>query len=112
MKIQLEIPDDVFEELSYRNLYLIAGIEPIAFKNRDDKWKIKTSACSMYGKCCKKLKEGFTFPIVNEQCVYLQNPAGFGDKWICSLGLNRPIGCSIANFTTDYCTVKYEYVKG
>lgn len=112
MKIQLEIPDNVVEDLSYRNLYLIAGIELIAFKIRDDKWKIKTSACSMCGKCCQNLREDFVFPVINGQCIHLINPAGYGNKWICDLGLNRPMGCNVFTSTADYCTEKYEYVKG
>ena len=111
MKITLEIPDDVVEDFKERNLYVFAGIDLVAGKNRDDRWKIKTSGCSMCGKCCRDLGRTHPFPVIDKKCIYLINPAGYGDKWFCQLGLNRPFACGVSINNYDYCTVKYEYMK-
>ena len=111
MKINLEIPDDIVEDFKDRNLRIFAGIELIAEKNRGDKWQIKISGCSMCGECCKQLPKNFIFPTINGQCIYLVNPEGYGDKWICGLKTNRPFGCAVGNSTLKNCTVKYEYLK-
>ena len=111
MKIILEIPDDIVEDLKDRNLYLFAGMDAIAFKNRGDKWKIKIKGCSMCGECCKHLTKEHPFPIIDGQCVYLMNPPGYGEKWICGLIINRPFNCAISNTRAKYCKIKYEYQK-
>ena len=111
MKIDLEIPDNIVSDLKDRNIRVFAGIDLIAEKLRGDKWKIKVSGCLMCGKCCMNLKKEHIFPVIDGRCIYLVNPKGYGDKWVCSLGVNRPHGCAVATPTTDYCTVKYEYVE-
>ena len=111
MKITLDIPDNIVDQIQDRNLYLMAGIDLVAEKLRGDKWKIKTSGCSMCGKCCKELREEHPFPVIDGQCVYLENPEGYGDKWVCGLRINRPFGCSISTTTADYCNVKFEYME-
>jgi len=111
MHIKLDIPNEIVEDLKDRNIRVFAGIDLIAEKLKDDKWKIKVSGCSMCGRCCKELKKEHPFPIINGQCVYLENPPGYGDKWFCQLGLNRPFGCAISTSTAEYCKVKYEYIK-
>ena len=89
----------------------MAGIEMIAFKNRGDKWQIKTGVCSMCGKCCMTRKNNYIFPVIDGKCVYLENPEGYGDKWVCGLGGFRPIACSVSNPIDKYCTVKFKYVE-
>ena len=111
MKIALEIPDNIVPDFKERNIRVFAGIDLIAEKLRGDKWKIKVSGCSMCGKCCMNLSKEHIFPVIDGRCIYLVNPPGYGDKWICSLGVNRPHGCAVSTPTADYCTVKYEYVK-
>lgn len=111
MKIELDFPDDLIEDFKERTLRIFAGIEMIAFKIRGDKWQVKTSSCAMCGKCCKNLPKEFPFPVVNGQCIYLINPKGYGKKWVCSLGINRPFGCAVADTTAKYCKVKYKYLK-
>lgn len=111
MKINLDFPDDLIEQFKDRNIRIFAGIDLIAEKLRGDKWKIKISGCSMCGKCCMNLKEDHPFPIIDGQCIYLENPPGYGYKWICGLRVNRPQGCAVSNPTAEYCTVKYEYVE-
>jgi len=111
MKITLEVPNKIVSDLKDRNIRVFAGIDLIAEKLRGDKWKIKTQKCSMCGKCCMNLKKDHIFPVVDGQCVYLVNPPGYGDKWICGLRVNRPHGCAISTPTADYCTVKFEYVS-
>ena len=111
MKIILDIPDDIVEDFKERNLRVFAGIELIAYKYRGDKWMIKIEGCSMCGECCKHLPKEHPFPVIDEQCIYLINPPGYGDKWICALGINRPFGCAVSNTTAKYCKVKYKYMK-
>jgi len=111
MEITLEIPDNIVSDLKDRNIRVFAGIDLIAEKLRGDKWKIKTSGCSMCGKCCKDLGKVYPFPVIDGQCIHLVNPPGYGDKWFCGLGVNRPFGCAILTPTADYCKVKYEYMK-
>lgn len=111
MKIKLDFPDSLLEDFKERTLMVFAGIEMIAFKNRGDRWKIKTSSCVMCGKCCKDLKKEHPFPVINGQCIYLVNPPGYGDKWICGLRISRPFNCAISNTTAKYCKVKYKYIE-
>ena len=111
MKIELNFPDDLLEDFKERTLRVFAGIELIAFKNRSDNWQIKTSGCSMCGECCKQLSDKYSFPVIDGQCIYLTNPRGYGDKWICSLGINRPFGCCVTTPTLKNCTIKYEYIE-
>lgn len=111
MKIALEISDNIVDQLKDRNIRVFAGIDLIAERLRSDKWKIKVSGCSMCGKCCMNLKKEHPFPVIDGQCVYLVNPSGYGDKWICGLGVNRPHGCAVSTPATDYCNVKFEYMK-
>jgi len=115
MKITLEIPDDLFEDLAKRTIRIFAETDMIAYKYMGWNWKIKTKACSMCGKCCMNLPMdnlADNFPVVkNGQCVYIKN---VGDKWVCGLGeWWRPFGCvsSDRNDPTDYCTVRYREVK-
>ena len=111
MKITLDFPDDLVEDFKKRTLRVFAGIELIALKYRDDKWQIKVLSCVMCGKCCKNLPREHHFPVINGQCIYLVNPPGYGEKWICRLGINRPFGCAVSNTTGEYCEVKYGYIK-
>ena len=111
MKIILDIPDNLIDSQNERNLYLFAGMEMIAFKTRGDKWKIKTKGCLMCGECCKHLTKRHPFPVIDDKCIHLINPPGYGDKWICGLGIYRPFACAISNSKEKYCKVKYEYKK-
>lgn len=111
MKIILDIPDNIVEDLKERNIRVFAGMDLIAYKYRGDKWKIKVRGCSMCGKCCRHLPKEHPFPTINGQCVYLINPPGHGNKWICGLKINRPFGCAVSNTKEKYCEVKYEYLK-
>ncbi len=111
MHIELDIIDKIVEDLKDRNIRVFAGIDLIAEKLRGDKWRIKVNGCSMCGRCCKNLPKDHLFPLINGQCIYLINPPGYGDKWICRLRINRPFGCAISNINPKYCKVKYEYVK-
>ncbi|MBA7657492.1 hypothetical protein ES703_65430 [subsurface metagenome] len=110
MKITLKIPDDIVEDFAERNLYVFAGIDLVAHKYRGEKnWTVKIQRCSQCGTCCQNLKEEHPFPLVDGRCIYLTQPEGYGGLWFCSLGINRPFGCAIANNNATYCSVKYEY---
>lgn len=112
MKITLEIPDDVVEDFVERNLYVFAGIDLVAHKYRGKKnWTVKIQRCSQCGTCCKNLKKEHPFPVVDGKCIYLTQPGGYGGLWFCSLGINRPFGCAIADTDATYCSVKYKSIR-
>ena len=90
MKIEMELPDWV----EGKHIYIMAGIELVAYKYLNQPWKMKSSRCSMCGKCCEK-----------NGCKYLIND---GDKKICSLGSGRPFSCSVGITDLDNCTEKYD----
>lgn len=88
MKIEIEIPDWAKE----RHLYLLAGIELVAYKDQESKdWFIKTERCNSCGKCCMNLVDDGQYTLdKNKNCIYLKAD---GEKWICSLGASRPLPC-------------------
>jgi hypothetical protein len=93
------LSDLISGELNKRNLWLFAGIEPIAFfKQENQKWYIKIKKCSMCGKCC------IDADVFNEGiCQYLK------DK-VCSLGMKRPFNCCVEdgqNYIAE-CSVRYK----
>lgn len=96
VKIELEIPDWVLE----RHLYILAGIELVAFKNVGELWKVKTGRCSVCGKCCV-FKSG--------PCEYLKT---VGNEVLCGLGIKRPLNCSMSAepFGIEGCTEKFEEI--
>ena len=83
MKIEVTIPDWATE----RHLYILAGIELVAFKHVDKDWKVKISRCSMCGKCCEKL--GCEHLNNNKECDY--NTAR---PWSCCIGVSNIEGCT------------------
>ena len=104
MKIVLDIPDWV----EGKHLYVMAGIELVAYKYLHQPWKVKTSRCNLCGKCCMDFKsETKGYQIVGGRCVHLEPD---GDKWVCSLGANRPWSCcvGVAPKGIPKCTEKFE----
>ena len=87
--IELELPKWTKD----KHIYILAGIELAAYKYLDDIWHVKTSRCSMCGKCCEKFG-----------CEKLVKD---GDKKICELGSDRPFSCCIGTSDKDYCTEKF-----
>jgi len=101
-KITLEVPDWV----EGKHLYLMAGIELVAYKYLKQPWKIKTSRCNMCGKCCMNFKND-SKEIKNGRCIYLKQN---GKKYVCSLGVSRPWRCSVAAMPKNIpgCTEKFK----
>ena len=89
-----------------RHLYLLAGIELAAHKLHGEDWQIKTSRCSMCGKCCENFTDDDYLPITNGICDYLVDDGG--GKKICSLGSDRPYSCCIGLSDLPDCTEKFE----
>jgi len=103
MKIELEIPD----QYAKTNLYVFAGMTPIARK-RGDKWEIKTAECSRCGDCCL-LMSPQNHPFGTDHgCRYLKIDK-YGGQNICSLGIFRPYCCAISDQMADTpnCTVRW-----
>jgi hypothetical protein len=89
VKIEIEIPDWA----DGRHVYVFAGIELAAFKHAGAPWRVKSSRCSMCGKCC-------------EGCIHLTSD---GPKRVCELGMNRPFACgtsAVPNRVSE-CTERY-----
>jgi len=91
VKVELDLPEWTNE----RHLYLMAGIELVAYKHHGEDWKMKVSRCSMCGKCCEQTNHG-------EGCEHLKDN-------MCSLGVKRPWVCCISHeITTPGCTEKFD----
>ena len=75
-----------------KHIYVLAGMELVAYKLLDQPWKLKTSRCNMCGACCKG-------------CEHLKKN---GDKLICDLGSERPFCCCISVPERPDCTEKYD----
>ena len=108
MKIEVEIPDKYKD----RNVWIFAGIEPVAFKLFDNqKWKVKTGDCSTCGKCCQNLdNDKWPFKIIDGVCEHLERRPGKKKTYLCRLNINRPFGCCIGLKKIPECTVEFEVV--
>ena len=109
MEVNIKI-DDKYNE---RNLYLFAGVEPVARNKNQQGWEVKVAGCSRCGQCCKSINE--KHPLGTEDgCRYLYDS---GSEQLCGLGypqlgLWRPHGCSIADPTwIEDCTVRWQRIK-
>ena len=105
MKINIDIPDWTDE----RAIYVMAGIELVAYKLTGGKWNIKTGRCNMCGNCCQGL-ERHSWPTINGTCVHLKKEPGKDNpKYECSLRINRPFGCCVGVFAeVPGCTERFE----
>ena len=104
MEIKINLPNWTEE----RTIYIMAGIELVAYKVRGKGWKVKIERCNMCGDCCTKVK-GHPFPTIDGKCIYLQKEPGKNQMWRCSLGIRRPFGCCVAVSQDNLrCTEKYE----
>lgn len=94
MKIELEIPDWAIDD---RTLYLMSGIELVAFKPPFKNWVMKTGRCSQCGVCCTKLNKATnTFVSINAlegRCLFLRQTED--GRQLCGFGVGRPFGCCI-----------------
>lgn len=97
MKLELELPDWI----DRRAIRVFAGIELIAYKFPWTPLMVKTSRCSMCGKCCMTVN-----------CDHLEKEPGDNDRWRCGLGIERPFVCCTAEpRNIPECTSKYKEVK-
>ena len=109
MKIEIEIPDWCAE----RHLYLMAGVELIAFKRmQESTWHVKTTRCNMCGLCCQNLK-GTQY--VKDENGYCVNLIPDGGKIICRLGAMRPFPCIEGDpvkaewpNAKEFCSIRYD----
>jgi hypothetical protein len=93
VKIDLDLPTVPDEAV----LYVLARIELVAYKTIEGKWHVKTSKCSMCGKCCYNRRDNDPFPTIDGRCIYLQPLKGTKDKFVCSLGIHRPVACTVGH---------------
>ena len=96
MKISLELPAWCKD----RTIYILAGIEAVAFKQAGEPIQVKTQRCNGCGTCCQISK--------TENCKDLVPD---GNKFVCGLGVLRPFACCVDGKSLPECSVKYEMVK-
>ncbi len=89
MKIEVEIPDWTEE----RTIYIMAGIELVAYREPGKKWKIKAGRCNLCGKCCMNLGKRHPFPVIDGRCIYLIRESK--TTYECGLRISRPFGCCV-----------------
>jgi hypothetical protein len=106
MRVTIDIPDRYVK----RNLYVFAGLEPVA-RSRVHRgvrglWEVKTAGCRQCGKCCAAIREDH--PLGSPTgCIHL-------DGHMCGLGIFRPHGCAIADgwqVGVEDCSVKWEQAE-
>lgn len=109
MKIEVELPS--FPEWdNERCIYILAGIELVAYKYPGRNWMVKIVRCNMCGECCMDLGNNQPFPLVTTDgvCDHLEKEPGDNKRWRCALSLNRPFGCCIAEPSgKDYCCIEW-----
>ena len=105
-RIEIEIP----EWAKDNNIYIMAGMNLLAYRYRGGPLMVKTDLCSMCGKCCMELDNRHPFVTETGGCKYLTKEVGDNDRWLCGLHGFRPHGCAVTTPERNDCTVKFEEV--
>jgi len=105
-RIEIDIP----EWAKDNNIYIMAGMNLLAYRFRGGPLMVKTEFCSMCGKCCSNINGKHPFLTVDGRCTYLVKEVGDNDRWLCGLGGFRPHGCAVTTPDAEYCTVRFEEV--
>ena len=93
MELTINIPDWAED----KNIYVLAGIELLAYKYVGHPMKEKVSRCDQCGDCCRNFKgDGSTW--TDGTCNYLRDN-------VCSLGVERPFSCGMPNDKFDCAEV-------
>jgi hypothetical protein len=102
-KIEVILPDWVEET---RNIYVFAGAELIAIKElNDSELRVKTNGCNMCGKCCMNVPDDWEYGVKDGNCQHLIQDV---DKYVCSLGSNRPFMCCASDDSEkDFCCITW-----
>lgn len=106
MHLVLDLPD-LPERYERSNIYLFAGLVPIARRLVGKEWEVKVKDCSRCGKCCERMTNE-DHPIGGpDGCRFLRRSPG---EQMCGLEIYRPHGCAIANgerVGVDDCSVEW-----
>jgi hypothetical protein len=96
IRVELDLPDWCRDSW----LYLMKGIELVAYQFPGEPWKVKTGRCSMCGKCCPPNPR-------KPRCEHLKK---VGSVSPCSLGSERPWSCSVfmPGAKIEGCTEAFE----
>ena len=101
MKIEIEI-DDCYVK---RNIWVFAGMEPVARRLSGKEWEVKVESCVRCGLCCAAIRENHPLGTPNG-CMHLH-------EHMCGLGIFRPHGCAIADgwqVGVETCSVTWKIV--
>jgi hypothetical protein len=111
--MKVDIPDNL---LQGQTLYILDGIEMVAYKSPGCNWFVKTSRCLQCGICCTKLSPAvntfYSKQAVNGRCIHLISMED--GRQLCGLGIERPFACTV---TTDMkeenpnCPVSFKEFK-
>lgn len=107
-RITLDLPDWAQE----RHIYVMAGIELLAYKPYGkDIIYTKTARCNLCGWCCANPPPGAVPQGPDGACIYLET---IGQAKECSLGVARPWHCCWSDpvltkhpEANDHCAVRY-----
>ena len=106
MRIEIDLPDWCDE----RHIYIMAGIEMVAYKlAHEDKLMVKSVRCAKCGRCCQNLSRRRNDVDQNGDCLELI-PDGPG-YFVCGKGVERPFGCSVGmqrKGRIEGCSVEYK----
>lgn len=114
MKIILDIPEWAQE----RHIYILAGIELLAYKKfGTDELLVKTDRCNRCGDCCENIAGKWLYSNGQGGCIYLQKEPGDTTQRSCMLRTERPLCCSISDpvlfkqkDAEDWCSIRYKKV--
>lgn len=113
MRLVLDLPDWCDE----RNIYVMAGIELVAYKRfGEDAAYVKAARCNSCGACCRApLLPGAFEATAEGDCVHLKK---IGPTYVCGLGAGRPFVCNHGDpvrmgidGAEGICSIRYKQVK-
>jgi len=106
MRIAVDVPDCYVK----RNIWVFAGMEPVARRRAGGEWEVKVEQCSRCGQCCEAIREDHPLG-TPDGCRFLKRSPG---EQMCGLTIFRPHGCAIADghqIGVETCAVRWETVK-
>jgi hypothetical protein len=111
MQLVIDIPEWAQE----RHIYVMAGMELLAYLPYQGQVQVKTVRCNNCGWCCENPPKGAVPQGHDGACIYLET---IGSAKECSLGLSRPWHCCWPDphltkhpEADKHCCIRYEVVE-